>query len=351
MSVTHMVQTVRQQASACRGLGSPLYADVLEHCADDIVVGGPAAAVLAGHEDDPAEAAVALRLLGAAHRMVLEGEAPDLARCYPSVGGVADPHAAWLALRALLGARRQRLVPLLDQPPQTNEVGRAAALMGGLLELVDSSALPVNLHEIGASGGLNLRADHFWYSSVTGDTTWGPDDSPVRLSGAWAGPAPPVTASMHIAERCGTDIAPLDVTSEQDRLSLLSYVWPDQVERFNRLRAAIDIARRVPITVERCDAQTAVARLRPVDGRWTVVWHSVMWQYLAAQEQQVIEQHLQQLGQAATERAPVARLFLEPGKRVPDGPGEFLVVLQTWPASERRILGAAAPHGVPTNWE
>ena len=49
----------------------------------------------------------------------------------------------------------------LDQPPQTNEVGRAAALIGGLLILTHRFALPIRLFEIGCSAGLNLRADYF----------------------------------------------------------------------------------------------------------------------------------------------------------------------------------------------
>ena len=75
---------------------------------------------------------------------------------------------------------------LLTQPPQTNEVGRAAALYGGLLQLVDAVPLPVRLFEIGASGGLNLRADHFRYDLADG-TSFGAVDSPVVFDEAWSG--------------------------------------------------------------------------------------------------------------------------------------------------------------------
>ncbi len=44
-------------------------------------------------------------------------------------------------------------------------------------------------------------------------------------------------------------------------------------------------------------------------------------------------------------------LFLEPTRRTPDGEHEFLVVLTNWPGGERRILGHAAPHGLPVTWE
>jgi hypothetical protein len=36
--------------------------------------------VLSGHEDDPGASALALRLMGAVHRIVLRGDAPELAR-------------------------------------------------------------------------------------------------------------------------------------------------------------------------------------------------------------------------------------------------------------------------------
>jgi len=351
VTVDHLVATVRQQAAACRELGSPLYAGLLERCADDIAAGGAAADTLAGHEDDPGSAAIPLRLLGGVHRLVLEGEAPALAAYYPSVGGVADPDRAWIEFRQVLTRRRERLAPALEQPPQTNEVGRAAALLGGLLHLVAQRPLPVALHEIGASAGLNLRADHFWYSSLGGPATWGPGDSPVRLVGAWAGTTPPVGSSLHIVSRSGSDIAPLDPASDKGRLRLLSYVWPDQLERFGRLKGAIEMARRVPAELTQCDAVTAVRRLQPVQGRWTVLWHSVMWQYLSTDDQRAATAHLQTLGGHATAAAPVAHLFLEPMRRRPDIEHEFLVVCRTWPGGERRLLGTAAPHGIPTTWE
>jgi hypothetical protein len=351
VSTDHLVRTVRQQATACRDLGSPLYAALLERCADDISAGGPAADVLAGHEADPPSAAIALRLMGGVHRLVLEDRAPGLAHYYPSVGGVPDPDGAWPAFRQVLVDCRERLIAALEQPPQTNEVGRSSALLGGLLHLARERALPIGLHEIGCSAGLNLRADHFWYSSVDGHDTWGPEDSPVRLGGAWSGAPLPLRAPLRIASRSGTDIAPLDPTSPEGRLRLLSYVWPDQVERFNRLGAAIAVARRVSVEIEARDALTAVHRLRPITGRWTVLWHSVMWQYLDLADQDAIDGQLASLGEAATADAPVAHLFIEPSRRHPEAEHEFLVVLQVWPGGQRRVLGVAAPHGVPTTWD
>ena len=85
------VRRVRRQAVACRELGSPLYAGLLDHAADDLLAGGPVAAVLDGNLDAPWRSALALRMLGGVHALVLTGQAPGLAAFYPSVGGTADP--------------------------------------------------------------------------------------------------------------------------------------------------------------------------------------------------------------------------------------------------------------------
>src|SRR5690606_41399408 len=74
-----LVEHVRQQASACFDLGSPFYGTLLTHVADDVEAGGPAAEGLREHALAPGPAAIALRLLGTAHRLAIHGEAPDFA--------------------------------------------------------------------------------------------------------------------------------------------------------------------------------------------------------------------------------------------------------------------------------
>jgi len=73
------VRLLRQQSEACRVLGSPLYGDLLAAAAADLRDGGPTAAVLDGHLTDRGPSALALRMMGGAHALVLSGQAPDLA--------------------------------------------------------------------------------------------------------------------------------------------------------------------------------------------------------------------------------------------------------------------------------
>src|SRR4051812_34271221 len=84
---------LRWQAESCAQLGSPLYAHLLARAADDVEAGGPIARVI-GERQATNASALGLRLMGSVHRLVLQGEAPDLAGTYPSAGGRPDPDAA-----------------------------------------------------------------------------------------------------------------------------------------------------------------------------------------------------------------------------------------------------------------
>lgn len=345
-----VVEAVRRQAPACAHLGSPMYAGLCERLADDLAAGGPTSVVLAGHEDDPGPSALALRLLGSVHRLVLERRAGALAAYYPSVGGTWEPEAGWLALRELLAAEPDAVREWLDRPPQTNEVGRATALMAGLLALPWPH--PVRLFEIGSSGGLNLLADQFRYVTPSGSV--GPADSPVVLDPAWTGGLPlggSRDAAPRIVERLGSDVMPVDVRTTEGRLTLTAYVWPDQTHRLERLRGAFKLADRTPTVVRRSAAGDLVAGLDLVEATTTVLWHSVMWQYLGRDEQDRVRASIDALGARATAEAPFAHVHLEPSRRTPESEHEFLVWLETWPTGERRVLGTSVGHGVPTHVE
>ncbi|HEX5512246.1 MAG TPA: DUF2332 domain-containing protein [Actinomycetales bacterium] len=350
--MSDLVAQVQQQARACVRLGSPFYGRLLERVADDLLAGGPTTGVVRGYEDLPAEAAVPLRLVGAVHRLALTGAAPDVAAHYPSCGGDGDPDAAWPAVRDVLARDVDAVSSFMASPPQTNEVGRAAALFGGLLAVLgrlaqsNRSPMPVRLFEIGASGGLNLLADHFTYRSMDGDTQ-GPRSSPVLLDPAWLTRPPGAPASVEVLERVGADLAPVDVTTEDGAARLLSYVWPDQLDRIERLQGAIEVARRHPVELRRASAFELVGHLRPVDDAVTVLWHSVMWQYLDDVEKRSVLDQLAWLGEFTDERKPLVHLAFEPN---PGGRGPFLVTATTWPGGHTTTLGHAPPHGVPVTW-
>lgn len=346
-----VVAHLRQQADACKDLGSPFYANLLLALATDAAADGITAWLLRqGRGQDLQDMALALRLLGGVHRLVLSGSAPALAVHYPSVGGDGDAEAAVGPFLALVAEHESTVRDALRRAPQTNEVGRAATLVGALQHLVAARPLPVRLVELGASAGLNLRCDWFEIRTVGGDS-YGRPGSPAVLERAWRGRLPPSsTRPVEIVERLGCDPYPLDPTSADGALTLTSYVWPDQPERLARLRGALAVASKVPATVERAGAADFLERVGLRRDSWLVVWHSIMWQYLGTAERQAVLHRLDQLGAGATPEAPLAHVAFEPAR----GGEEFRVTVQTWPdvglGSGVQVLGRAAPHGIPVDW-
>jgi hypothetical protein len=88
-----------------------------------------------------------------------------------------------------------------------------------------------------------LRWDQYRYEA--GQEGWGDSHSPVRFTGVFGSGHPPFDVLAKIVERRGCDALPIDPGTEEGRLTLQSYVWPDQAERFRQLAAAIDVSRRV----------------------------------------------------------------------------------------------------------
>ncbi|NHC13224.1 DUF2332 domain-containing protein [Motilibacter deserti] len=339
------------QGGHCARLGSPMYAALLARAAEELRSGGAVAGVLAPWADAPADDMVPLRFLGGLHRLVLERAAPRLALHYPSVGGTfSDVDAAWRELEATAVEHSDELARWMQSPPQTNEPGRAAVLAGGLRFATAARAgqrsARVCLVELGASAGLNLNVDRY---RVTGaGAEWGPPGSAVGFESAWEG-APPPDADVQLVERRGYDLAPVDASSTEGRLLLTAYVWADQVERFERLRAALDIVAQHPVPVERASAADALDRVELQPGTTTVLWHSVFWQYVAPAEQERLTTRIAELGAQATPDAHFAHLSLEAGQDRAPG-ADHVVTLESWPEGERRVLGTARAHGVPVHW-
>ncbi len=348
MTTPPLVERLRGQARHCRRAGSPLTAAILDGAAEDLAAGGPTAALLGPLEDDPPGSVPPLRLAGALHRLVLERRAPALALHYPSVGGT--PGDVWPPARAVIEEQLDPLRELVSRPVQTNEVGRSSGLLGGLLHVARDTGLPVRLLEIGSSGGLNLLFDHYAHE-VADAVVLGDPDSAVRLRDSWQGSLPPYDTRLDVVERAGCDPHPLDPASTEDRLTLTSYVWADQVERFERLRAALQFAAASPVRVEPVAASAFLQRelAHPRAGVATVVWHSVVRQYLEPAEREAVAALLAGAGARASMQAPLAHLSMEP-ERTGAGSFDFRVSLTSWPGGQTRLLAQCEGHGPPLVW-
>lgn len=337
-----------QQASGCRLLGSGLYADLLEAAARDCETGGPTWDVLAPHVTRDSGSALALRLMAGVHRLVLQGDAPQLTPHYPSVGGDAGSDGAWPAFREVLVAHGDVLRDLVAKPCQTNEVGRCAALLGGFLTVAAQTGLPLRIIEIGASAGLNLRWDRYRYVDDGGRATWGDPGSQVQLRGHWEAPAELLEVVPTVAERLACDPRPVAATSPEGRLALTASVWADQTDRFARLRGALDLAARMPVPVAPASAGDWLPEQldEPRHGVATVVFHSVVLQYLPADERARVHKILAAAAERCDAAAPLAWLRMEPERPLQ----AMSVRLTVWPGGEERLLATAGAHGFPVRW-
>jgi len=345
-----VAEHLRWQSAGCYGLGSPLYGKLLELASEDCEAGGVTWSILEGHEDHPAASALALRFMGSVHRLVLSAEVPRLAHHYPSAGGaVASAESVWPIFCETLREHRDRLRELIQLPVQTNEVGRSASLFGGFLTVARETELPLRLLELGASAGLNLRWDQYCYETPSG--TWGDPASPVRFADIFADESAPVHTAVSVQQRIGCDASPVDPCSASGQLTLRAYLWPDQVARYDRLNGALEVARRVAVVIERADAREWLERqlAHPIIGSATVVFHSIVMQYLGRQGATRVAEIIEAAGRRATAAAPVGWLRLEPVKDTRGG-WEHRVFLTTWPGGDERVLAISSPHGPPVRW-
>ncbi len=349
-----LAEWFRAESVGLEEIGSPFYGELERRMADDVETGGPTWSVLESRAGLAPGEAVSLRLLGGVHRMVLAGAAPELARHYPSAGGDGDAAAAWWHFRNLLERPPPEVLDALTRPPQTNEVGRSASLVPGILSVAAETGLPLRLLELGSSAGLNLRVDRYWYEQD--GAAWGDPTSRVRFVDLWPDASPPLATPATIASRAGCDRDPIDAADPESALTLLSYVWPDQAERLQRLRDALDVARSAPVDVARATIEEWLpAQLaRPVTGVATVVFHSVVWQYLPEPTRTLIHATIEEAGRRATAEAPLAYLSLEPSV-ASYFPAELRLI--TWPGAtaadaiaDSRLLATSGFHFGPVTW-
>lgn len=338
---------LRVGAGACRTMGSPLYDHLLRHAATDCADGGPTWTVLADHVAPGRGDALALRLMAAVHRLVLDRRAPQLATFYPSVGGTGSLDGVWEAFRATLAADLTGTSALVGRPCQTNEVGRSAALAVGFAEVMRETGLPLRLREVGASAGLNLRCDHFRVGGA--GVVMGPDDRPVvDLSSHWQTPPPDPPARLTVVDRRGCDVDPVDPATPEGRLTLTASVWADQRQRHERLRGALSIARRVPAVVDRAglDDWTRDQLVELPDGVATVVYHSVVLEYVDDPTRQAFVDALHEAGARATVVNPLAWVRLEPVDEL----RHHGVQMTLWPGGGTRTLALSGAHGTDVVW-
>lgn len=288
--------------------------------------------------------ALPLRIAGGLHALHLKGEEPGLAPLYD---GLKPTDATELVADAI-ERHDHALLSWLDGPPQTNEAGRSWAFAAAMLWLVEKGC-PADfaLYELGSSAGINLMMRRYRFE--LGGVAVGPATSRMRIAPAWEG-APPPAGTFDIVEATGCDVAPVDLTDPDQALRLRAYIWPELSERFARMDAAVEAANRFAPEIERIRAGAFVENVlarEPKAGVTRMIMHSVVWQYIPADERAEITAAIEAAGEAATMEAPLAWVMLEANRDT----HRHQLTVRWWPGgSTTETLAVAHPHGTWVEW-
>ena len=329
----------RIQEHYCRQMDAPNYAALCTAVADGLTRATEVGRRLLDWPGEPTKDALPLRFIGGLHALVLADADDELTASFR--GEVPAVRLAPM-LERVLAEHEAALLPWLDGPPQTNEPGRSAALMCGLMEVARRHGSRIELLEIGSSAGLNLLIGGYRFD--LGGTRVGPPDAPIVLRPDWTG-APPEPVAVEVVSARGCDVAPMDATDPAVERRLSAYVWAEAPARLERLRTAAAMARaQGGVRIDRADAADWVeARLTEpqAQGVTRVLMHSVVWQYLPEETQRRVRAAMAAAGERATADRPLGWVMMEPNRAI----AHQVMRVLSWPGhAEPTVLGVSHAH-------
>lgn len=256
---------------------------------------------------------------------------PDtpLARFYSYL----QPEETWPAsgvypvFRDFVLAHREMLKTLLPTARlQTNEVTRCANLLPAFSWAYQHGGYQqLNMIEIGASAGLNLRWFQYGYRYVQREPTqaWQMNDPTVpvqvccEVQAREGFPLSSFPTMPRVVKCQGIELMPRDLHNAYDVRWLRASIWPEELERYRLLDTALAFARTQPIIIHPGDACDILpALLSTIPARHTaVVWHSFS---LNQGPPEVKEKVIEQIAHASW-GMPIYRIGLEvePEARLP----------------------------------
>lgn len=332
---------LRHQAGIVRGLGSSFVAAVLEAGQRQLRHAPLTQALIETWPGDPIDAALAMRFNAALHALARRNARPRLSALYRRHHDDFDG-----AIGEALADEDAFIAAWMRHTPQTNEVGRAAAITAALMVVQGSFAMPVDLLEIGASCGLNLNLAHYGYD--VGGVRAGVATSPVQVAPAWSGP-PPIARPFSVVSARGIDLNPLTATDAKTRERLLSFVWADEPARAQRLEQALALAVLHPPRIDRGNAVPWLAQqlaAPQASGTCRVVFHSMVLQYLNAADRSAVDAMIATAGRRATFDRPIARISFERER----ANAQVQLTVTCWPSGEARVLANCHPYGNWIDW-
>lgn len=333
-----IIGSFEKQAVFCRERDALATSVLCEAAGEAIKAGGPLARFVKHYRGNPWKGALPLRVAGAVRRLAALGRAPLFAAHDLTPKAAGELVAA---LNELAEAEEALFRSYIARPPQTNEVRRTAVLLPGMAAIARATGLPLELYELGASGGLLLGIDQFQYDY--GAFRWG-RRGPL-IESMWRGEPPSWPEELVIADRFGCDRNPVNFSDPEQIAMMYSYIWPEQQQRRVLFEKAMEATQQLDIRLDKAEAldwaEEKTKTRRP--GVAQVFFHSVFATYLDNAETARLERITEAAGARATKDAPFAWLRFEPVDT--KGSFAFFLDLSLWPHNIHRRLATAHAHG------
>lgn len=325
-----------------RDLSSPMYEELARGVSNDLSL-LEIAANTRSYQPTPN------MLFAAVQYLLLKGIQHPLSAHYPIIAdGVQSNRPVFTDFRDFCIRHRKSIIDLISsRRTQTNVVRRCTCLLPAFSLVSEASRLPLALIDIGASAGLNLNFDHYYYEyQSNGDkvVNWGTESSRIHLKAEMKGgrSLPPLAQTIKVASRDGVDLDPVDLTNPDQLLWLRALIWPEHVERHQQLIDAADEFRHSAVRLHSGDATDVLPTLMStVPHEHALVVYSTIALYQFPKESR---KRLSQTLALESEKRAVWQIALEGSE-----PTLSLTRYQHG-LSDTEILADASPHGWWIKW-
>ena len=319
---------------------APLYAAIARE-----VAGDPDLLALVARRR-PGQPAVNL-LFAAVHYLLLSGAAHPLAAYYPDLTDAPLPRGeAYPQFRAFCAEHAASIVEIVgSRLVQTNVLERCGLLLPAFAAAAKAlGGTELAMIEIGASAGLNLLWDRYFYDY--GAFTWGDPASAVWLEIEVRGSAslPVIPPDLRAGWRAGIDLDPVDLLDADATLWQRALMWPERRDRQRRIDAVLPIVRADPARVvagDACDKLAALLQEAPASRPLCLLASYSLYQFSPDACDRLFE-----IIEAHAAARPVALVTVDLA-RIGDAYGSVALTIFEGGARRETLLARGHPHG---NW-
>ena len=272
-----------------------------------------------------------------------------LAAHYPIVSGEERPlDPAFPLFRDFaLSYGDDVLAQVRTRGTQTNVVRRCACLLPSFSMAARESGRALALIDLGASGGINLNFDRYRYRYERGgveESRWGSESARVRLESELrgAGAMPSLADAFDVVSRVGVDLNPIDLGDADQVRWLRALIWPEHLERHQRLIDAAEELQSSPVELHQGDGAELLPSLiedAPSDAALVVYSTVALYQFGAEGRARV----MRALEEAGRER-PIWFVTME------NRPTQLTLTRYRGGSGARQHLAEVSPHGWWMSW-